>query len=83
MSQKSMHDSHPESPYGVICRNCGPQGLTKENYDMQMRAANSLWVCPECGQTASWDDDLYDAAFSEPDEDDEEGTFPFGEFDDT
>lgn len=53
-------DNHPDSIYGVICSECGPQGLTKREYDKQMNRPDAGWVCPECGGYASWDDDRYE-----------------------
>lgn len=46
-----------QTPYAVICRRCGLQCLSEENYTLQINRPNSLWVCPRCGDTAHWDDD--------------------------
>lgn len=62
-----MKDRNPNSPYGVVCADdCGPQGLTKQEYNRQMDKPSSLWVCPVCRGTASWDDDRYEKAEETP-----------------
>lgn len=55
-------DLHPDSPYGVHCTRCGPQGLSSEEYNRQMNKPDNLWVCPLCGDDAWWDDDRYERA---------------------
>ena len=49
-----------ETAWRVQCWQCGPVCLTRDQYTRQMMAANSLWACPQCGETASWDDDWYE-----------------------
>jgi hypothetical protein len=58
-------DKNPKSPYGIICDNCGKQGLTQQNYEKQMWNADALWKCPNCGDTATWDDDRYERGMDE------------------
>lgn len=60
-------DLIPESPYGVVCEDHGPQGLSKDEYNRQMSRPDSLWRCPIRGCTADvyWDDDRYEAHFSQ------------------
>lgn len=50
-------DRLPESKYGIICDNCGPQGMTEEQYDKQMARPSQLWRCPSCGEAPAWFDD--------------------------
>jgi len=50
-----------ETPHAVLCHEHGQQFLTDEQYNAQMMAADSLWICPVCGKNASWDDDHYEA----------------------
>jgi hypothetical protein len=35
---------------------CGLVELTLAQYERQMMAPNSLWCCPNCGSTATYDD---------------------------
>lgn len=35
---------------------CGIVGLTMEQYEQQMNKPDSLWYCPNCGSTATYDD---------------------------
>jgi hypothetical protein len=56
-----MKDQRPDSKYGILCRTCGPQGLTYENYMDQLAAADSLWACPVCRQSADFDECRYEA----------------------
>jgi endogenous inhibitor of DNA gyrase (YacG/DUF329 family) len=48
------------TPYRVHCPLCGPIYLTQQEYERQMWLADSLWQCPECGSSATWDDDNYE-----------------------
>jgi hypothetical protein len=57
-----MKDQEPDSPYGVICKEHGKQGLTKKDYNQQMARPDSFWICPVCRDIANWDDDRYEAA---------------------
>lgn len=51
--------------YGVHCHGdsvegqepCGLVELTPEQYLRQLSRPDSLWYCPNCGSTATWDDD--------------------------
>jgi hypothetical protein len=61
-----IDDRQPDSPYGVICRTCGYQGLTKDQYIAQMSDADSLWRCPICGSIAQWDDARYEMIHTAP-----------------
>lgn len=53
--------SDKPTAYAIRCPNHGQVFLTKEGYDVQMNRANSRWACPMCGESASWDDNNYDA----------------------
>lgn len=53
-------DDRPNSRWGVICDECGPQGLTEDQYDQQMASAWVTWRCPNCDGHAEWDDDRYE-----------------------
>lgn len=48
---------HHKYQYVVICRHCGIEPLTKENYMRQLSYPNSGWRCPSCGEKARWDDE--------------------------
>lgn len=39
---------------------CGSVGLSEEEYFSQLSRPNSLWCCPNCGSTASFDDTFFD-----------------------
>jgi hypothetical protein len=47
--------------YAVICLVHGKVELSDQQYEDQMSAPDSRWVCPECGNIAQWDDDTYEA----------------------
>lgn len=57
-----------EKAYAVVrCRGdsvpgycCGSVNLTEEQYDAQMSRPNSLWCCPNCGSTATFDDAAFE-----------------------
>lgn len=66
-----MKDKNPDSPYGIICADCGKQGLTEENYDRQMSYPDSLWKCPICGCSCYWDDERYEAKMFPEEKDDD------------
>lgn len=53
-------DKHPDAPYGILCRQCGKQGLTRAQYQDQMTRPGEAWACPVCGQLGIWDDPRYD-----------------------
>lgn len=57
--------------YAVRCRACptcstlnsvGPAliYLTEEEYYAQISRPDSFWICPNCGDSASWDDTNYE-----------------------
>jgi NAD-dependent SIR2 family protein deacetylase len=50
------------TPWAVRCIGveCGKQYLTEEEYNSQMRRPDDKWKCPNCGQTAWFDDDNYE-----------------------
>ena len=48
------------TPWAVICRNHGQQFLTEEQYERQLDRPDSLWTCPVCGDSATWDDDNFE-----------------------
>jgi hypothetical protein len=62
--RKTM-SSHEPTPYAVTCRTHGRVFLTFEEYMAQMSAPHSLWACPDCGDTAYWDDDNYERHMEE------------------
>lgn len=48
--------------YAVICEEeCGLVYLTKEEYRLQMNAANRTWRCQICRSGAYWSDDNYES----------------------
>lgn len=61
-------DKHgrPRTPWAIWCRDSDPEFshnlvyLTKDEYDRQMNAPDSLWKCPICRCSADWDDDNYE-----------------------
>jgi hypothetical protein len=76
------YSNRPETPWAIICREHKQVFLTKREYEAQMSKPDSLWMCPLCGDNASWDDDNYekhlDDDFSLEDEDkDETKRHPF------
>lgn len=40
---------------------CGVVDLTEAEYSAQMSRPDSLWYCPNCGSTASFDDDYFES----------------------
>lgn len=52
------------SPWAVLCHNHGSAVtrvyLTHDQYSAQMYAADSVWICPVCGCTASFDDENWE-----------------------
>ena len=59
----AQDDRFPNSPYGVICRDHGKQGLTSREYSEQLSKPN--WICPRCHDMADWDDDRFQKAMDE------------------
>lgn len=53
------HSPEP-TQFAVICPDHGQVFLTYDEYNRQLRKANSLWMCPLCGQSSTWDDDNYE-----------------------
>ena len=51
---------HCEGPFDMPGYGCGLVYLTKQEYDRQMDAPDSLWKCPLCRYSAQWDDDNYE-----------------------
>ena len=49
-----------DTPYQIICPNCGPQPLTEKQYTQEMWKINKRWTCFVCGSVADWDDDHCD-----------------------
>jgi len=58
-------DRLPNAIEGVICENCGKQGLSEVEYHNQMMRPDSTWRCPVCRQEAEWDDARYEAGLDE------------------
>lgn len=56
-----LADANSDSVFGVICREHGKQGLTKDQYVKQLSRPDSLWTCPICSDNADWDDERYEA----------------------
>jgi hypothetical protein len=48
------------TPWAVVCHKHGRVFLTQQQYDKQMIVADAFWICPVCGDVASWDDDNYE-----------------------
>ncbi|HUU95091.1 MAG TPA: hypothetical protein VM487_05075 [Phycisphaerae bacterium] len=48
------------TPYRVHCWTHGAIYLTEREYTRQMWNADSLWKCPDCGGSATWDDNNYE-----------------------
>lgn len=57
---KGESEEVSDTPYQIICPNCGTQPLTEEQYTQEMRKPNKRWTCFVCGETCEWDDDHYD-----------------------
>lgn len=51
---------HGDSVPGLT--SCGIVGLTRKQYCQQMRRPNRGWDCPNCGSTASYQDQLSEEA---------------------
>lgn len=49
-----------ETPYRVWCKKCGPQFLSKTEYQRQMNNVNSRWKCPVCYCPSVWDDSWFE-----------------------
>ena len=56
------------TPYGVVCRDHGKVPISKEEYDRQMSDADSRWACPDCGGTASFDEERLEAYYDAQEE---------------
>jgi len=39
---------------------CGLVEISEQEYERQMNRPDSLWCCPHCGSTATFDDDDYE-----------------------
>lgn len=52
----SPADSLPQSPFGVVCPKCGPQGLTHGQYRTELRRHTRPWSCPRCKNIAEFDE---------------------------
>jgi hypothetical protein len=67
--------SELRTPYAVICREHGQKFLTNDEYMRQLCRPDALWTCPKCGEASQFDDDNYEASFSDgpdgPDEHDD------------
>lgn len=50
------------SPWAVICPRHGRVYMTREVYELQLRAHDSLWLCPQCGQESTFDDETWEAS---------------------
>lgn len=67
-SQQSVDKSTDEHYAAVVCHGdswpgqtpCGQVPLSESEYDRQMRRPDSLWMCPRCGSTATFDDDYFE-----------------------
>lgn len=64
--KEGIMKEHHKYQYVVVCRRCGIQPLSHEDYLSQMRRADSKWECPCCGEDASWDDDSLETNPAEP-----------------
>ncbi len=72
----------PDRPFAVVrCRGdsiegqerCGLVELSFAEYERQMARPNALWCCPNCGSTASYDDNRSELLqFGPPPADDDE-----------
>ena len=45
-----------QTPYALICKNCGQVFLTAKEYERQLMQPNRLWECPMCREAAAFDD---------------------------
>jgi hypothetical protein len=68
MTDNDGRMSTSPTPYMVHCPNHGPVYLTTLEYERQMWQAGSLWKCPECHRTATWDDENYERRMASIDE---------------
>ncbi len=53
----------PDEPFNIFCSQCGKVNIGHSNYSDQMNRANDKWYCPSCGNTATFDDDSYEAYY--------------------
>lgn len=70
MNKQYGPESEDPTPYAVRCNYCSPGELIymrRDFYLEQMMAPDAKWICPRCGQVASWDDDNYEERM-QPDE---------------
>lgn len=49
-----------EARYRVLCKHCGYQGLSEEEYRRQLARPDLVWRCPRCQQNAMWDDEYFE-----------------------
>jgi len=60
---------HPKDKYArVICRSCGRQTISYDNYSAQMDRPDSYWRCPICNDEAEFDDAYYEMNFDDTQE---------------
>lgn len=57
-----------KTPWAVICRMHGRVYLTNMQYNNQLDRPDSLWMCPICGESASFDDANYEEQSGEDNE---------------
>ena len=63
----SIRRVHNPQAYWVNCITCGHVQLGWDEYNRQMNHADSLWLCPKCGNTVEFDESAYKKVFY-PDE---------------
>jgi hypothetical protein len=78
---QAVTPARPEfTPYAaVMCHgDCGQVLLTKEQYDQQMQNANRPWLCPNCGNSADFDDTYFETLHPSEENADENNAVPTG-----
>lgn len=60
-----VYESPVKTPWAVQCRTCGLVHLSRHGYLAQMMRPDSRWICPSCGENASWNDDNHEAWLTE------------------
>ena len=62
-----QRESREPTIWAVDCGTCGKVYMTYEFYLHQLEHSDNRWVCPRCGDDASWDDATYEAGMNPED----------------
>lgn len=66
--REPCHFSNVSTPWAVHCPTDGLVYLSNHGYNIQMNRADAVWMCPMCGRSAQWSDNLYEKHLEELDE---------------